>query len=88
MKNLFTFTRILVIVFLILLSNHLLFAQNVDPSPGSQNFLAWLQENWAILLLAISEILALLPGAQSGIMKIIITLIRKLAGSLASKKNP
>jgi len=87
MKTIISLIRTLVIVFVFLFISHLLNAQDIDPSPGQTNFLNWLQENWAVILLAVSEILALLPGAQSGIMKIILNLIRKLIGTLADKKS-
>jgi len=87
MKTFFTLCRTFLIVLVFLFISGLLNAQVLDPTPGQTNFLNWLQENWAVILLAISEILSLLPGAQSGIMKIILTLIKKLIGSRAIKKS-
>ncbi len=48
---------------------------------------AWFADNWTILLLALSEILALLPGSKSGILKIIIFLLKRLTAIKSSKSK-
>ena len=85
MKRTDLFTLKLILIMACLLFSPVLFSQNVIF--GENNILSagWIADNWPIVLLAISEILALFPGSDTGILKVIINIIKRLLGILAKK---
>lgn len=79
-KFLFLFLVMLFISFVSLAAGQII------PSEPT-TFVAWLSDNWAILLLALSEALALLPGSKSGILKIIVFLLKRLTAIKSSRSK-
>lgn len=49
------------------------------------SFIDWLQINWAVVLLIISEALAMFPGKKSGILKIILFVLKRLVALKSSR---
>lgn len=71
---------------LLLITTISLAAVKVIPSEPI-SFIDWLRINWAVVLLIISEALAMLPGKKSGILKIILFLLKRLVALKSSKSK-
>lgn len=54
------------------------FAVDAESVANPQSFLDWLLNNWEFLALGLSELLAVLPFKQKGIVKILLFLLNRL----------
>jgi hypothetical protein len=62
------------------------FAQEPNPSePALVNLPDWLQTNWTIVALAVSETMAFLPAKFAGIAKAVFSVVGAIFGKRSSK---
>lgn len=81
----FSLFRLLVLVFFFLTLSCLVASANDLLPPEPVTVPAWFIENWSLLLLSVSELLALAPGKHTGILKMFTFFLKKLIKKSATK---
>lgn len=88
------FKKIVSLVLYILIFSFIgiLFGSMVDPEyyviPKDEfAWIMWMQDNWAIVALVLSEIAGLLPGKPKGILQAAVLIITKIFESKVPPKN-
>jgi len=80
-----SFFRLLVLFLFLLTLPCLMVSANDLLLPEPVTFMSWLESNWSILLLSLSELLALMPGSNSGILKILLVFFQMLTKKSTTK---
>lgn len=87
MKFTFSIFRMFFLILNFVLISFIVYSQEINLNPGNVVSIDWIQNHWSLVLLTISEILALLPGKHSGLVKILLFFFRRLTGIPAIKLN-